>query len=62
MATQWEYKVEDLAPEPDTFAQHLNDEGGEGWELVTVVELGANGSVRSHLVFRRQLANPTWEQ
>ena len=27
MATQWEYKVEDLAPEPDTFAQHLNDEG-----------------------------------
>ena len=62
MANQWEYKVEELAPEAGTFAQHLNDEGGEGWELVTAVELGADDVGRSHLVFRRELTNPTWEQ
>ena len=61
MANQWEYKVEELAPEAGTFAQHLNDEGGEGWELVTAVELGADDVGRSHLVFRRELTNPTWE-
>jgi Domain of unknown function (DUF4177) len=62
MATQWEYKVEELAPEANTLSQFLNDEGGEGWELVTVAELGADDVSRSHLVFRRELANPTWDQ
>ena len=62
MATQWEYKVEEVAPEAGTFAQFLNDEGGEGWELVTVAELGVDDASRSHLVFRRELANPTWDQ
>jgi hypothetical protein len=62
MATRWEYKVEQLACEPGTFAQFLNDESGEGWDLVTVVELGADDVGRSHLVFRRESANPTWEQ
>jgi hypothetical protein len=61
MATQWEYKLEELGPEARTFAQELNDESGEGWELVTVVELGVDDVGRSHAVFRRELANPTWE-
>ena len=62
VATQWEYKVEELGPEACTFAQYRNVEGGEGWELVTVVELGIDDVGRSHAVFRRELANPTWER
>ena len=62
MATQWEYKVDKLGPEAGTFAQYLNDEGEEGWELVTVVELGVDDVGRSHAVFRRELTNPTWER
>ncbi len=62
MVNQWEYKLEELSLEADTFAQRLNDEGGEGWELVTVVELGADDVGRSHLVFRRESTNPTWEE
>lgn len=64
MAAQWEYKVEELGPEMDAFAQHLNDQGAEGWELVTEVELVSRRLDRSvqHLVFRRELANPTWER
>ncbi len=60
MASQWEYKLEELRPEASTFAQSLNDEGGQGWELVTVVGLSADDV--QHLVFRRELANPTWER
>ena len=62
MATQWEYKVEGPVPEAGAFAQLLNDEGQEGWELVTAVDLGVDEVGRSmqNLVFRRDLANPTW--
>ena len=54
----------ELVPEADVFAQLLNDEGQEGWELVTVVELGVDDGGRSmqNLVFRREEANPTWGQ
>lgn len=61
MASQWEYKLEELDPDAGTFAQHLNDEGGEGWELVTVVDVDAGRSMQ-HLVFRRELAVPTWDR
>ena len=64
MATQWEYKLEEPVAETGAFAQLLNDEGQEGWELVTTVELGVDDVGRSmrNLVFRRELANPTWGQ
>jgi hypothetical protein len=62
MAAQWEYKVEELGAETGAFAQYLNDEGGGGWELVTVVELGVDDVGLPHAVFRRELANPTWER
>ena len=63
MPTQWEYKLEELSPEAATFAQHLNDENAEGWELVTGVAAGGDGGGSlQHLVFRRELTNPTWDQ
>ena len=62
MATQWEHKVEAPVPERGAFAQLLSHESQEGWELVTAVELGVDDAGRSlqNLVFRRELANPTW--
>ena len=62
MAAHWEYKVLELAPEPGALAQLLSDECGEGWELVTSVELGADDVARSQLVFRREPVNPTWDE
>lgn len=64
MPKQLEYKLEELSPETATFAQYLNEESAEGWELVTVVEVDGDvvGQSRQRLVFRRELANPTWEQ
>ena len=50
--------------EAATFTQYLNLEGGEGWELVTGAELGVDdvGPSLQHLVFRRELAAPTWDR
>jgi hypothetical protein len=64
MANQLEYKLEELSPNADTLAQHLNDESAEGWELVSVVEVDGKDVGRSehHLIFRREQTNPTWEQ
>jgi hypothetical protein len=59
MATQWDYKLEE-SPGTDELAQYLNDESGEGWDLVTVI--GGDGGSINRLVFRRELTNPTWEQ
>ncbi len=59
MATQWEYKLEE-SPTTD-FAQFLNDESGEGWDLVTVIA-GDGGASINRLVFRREVTNPTWAQ
>jgi hypothetical protein len=60
MATQWEYKLEE-SPGTDEFAQYLNDESGEGWDLVTVID-GDGGGSMNRLVFRREITNPTWDQ
>jgi hypothetical protein len=64
MANQLEYKLEELSPDSGTFAQYLNHESVEGWELVTVVEVDGDdiGHSVQRLVFRRELTNPTWEQ
>ena len=65
MPSQWEFKIQELGPEPDAFAQQLNDEGAEGWTLVTVVHFGGgddNGRSMQRVVFRRELTNPTWDQ
>ncbi len=63
MPTRWEYKAEELRPNAGALVQHLNDEDGEGWEFVTVAEVdGDDGRSVQHLVFRRELTNPTWEQ
>ena len=43
------------------FAQFLNDESGEGWDLVTVIA-GDGGASINRLVFRREVTNPTWAQ
>jgi hypothetical protein len=61
MAKQLEYKVERLNPDVSTLTESLNHEGAEGWELVTVVEADGENVGRS-LVFRREQANPTWDQ
>jgi hypothetical protein len=64
MAKQLEYKLEQRSSDTDTFAQYLSDESVEGWELVTVMQAegGDGGRPLQRLVFRRELANPTWEQ
>jgi hypothetical protein len=64
MAKQLEYKLEQLSPDANTLTESLNHEGAEGWELVTVVEADGYSVGRSlkHLVFRREQANPTWDQ
>jgi hypothetical protein len=63
MASQWEYKLE-LTPNVETFAQQLNDQSEEGWELVTVVGFSDDDGGRSgqRVVFRREVTNPTWDQ
>lgn len=66
MPSQWEYKLEELSPaeEAKLLAEHLNGESADGWDLVTVLpasdDTRAQTTVR--LVFRRELANPTWSQ
>jgi hypothetical protein len=64
MANELEYKLEELSLDSSALAQYLNHESAQGWELVTVVEVdGADiGQSLQHLVFRRERANPTWEQ
>ena len=37
MASQWEYRLEEMSPDAGTVVQHLNDESAEGWDLVTVI-------------------------
>ena len=59
MATQWEYKLEQ-SPASDELTQYLNDESGEGWDLVNV--MGGDGGSVDRLVFRREVTNPTWDQ
>ena len=54
----WEYKLEPLGPDVGTLADVLSDEGAQGWELVTVVQLEDDSARR--LIFRRELTNPTW--
>ena len=64
MANQLEYKLETLSSDPGTLAKYLNEESAEGWDLVTVMEADGDNVGRSFhkLIFRRELANPTWEQ
>ena len=59
MAPQWEYK-QGQSPGSEELTQYLNDESGEGWELVTV--LGGGDGSTDRLVFRREVTNPTWDQ
>ncbi len=63
MANQLEYKLEELSSDSGTLAKYLNEESAEGWDLVTVMEVdGDVGHSLHKLIFRRELANPTWEQ
>ena len=61
MPTHLEYKLEALSLDIDTLADYLSNQSSEGWELVTVVDAQAGGSMQ-RLIFRRELGNPTWDQ
>ncbi len=61
MASQWEYRLEEMSPDAGSLIQHLNEESGEGWDLVTVIAGDGAGSA-NRLVFRREVTNPTWDE
>ena len=63
MATRWEYKLKVSTVGVDALTQHLTDEGAEGWEIVTAVNADSDDTGPSvHLIFRRDVTNPTWDQ
>jgi len=59
-----EYKLEALNVDLDELSEYLNEQSSDGWELVTVLDGAGEDGHRSvyRLVFRRDLANPTWDQ